>query len=516
MDFVEEELFRATLPIGGFDATFDGQHVFWFERAEGSTVRFLVDGKAGAAFDGLEQWRGPTVDPVAPDTRPRNWIDRITEFEVPMTRSPDGNRFAFVGKRGSSYFVQVDDEELHPSGQRPSQVAVSANGEHLAFMRDAGSDARLVIDGAVVEPPEGCEVFSAPWFEPRGGRYAYVAKRGKEFLVVLDGRPGPEFDLIDWPNARFDPLGRCLYIGERHHRRGLVRKEKVSTLMRDAEALAESEEIRRVAPDPTGRRLAFVTGRGDTVRITVDGREGPDIWNVGGILFSPDGAHLAYDAYRGPREQGPGQGTLYLDGERIGPDFEGMGLDGILFSPDGQHFCAVVQRDGKDVVLVDGEETGTFDLALDPVFADDGRFAFRVGDGERELVIIDGTAGPTFDRVLHLRFGADGGPLTYLAFSGERSHVVVDHEPGPGLDAIRSWTLPEAFQPVDYVLSPDGTHVAYVGSLEGAARPGVDGALGPRYEAVGPPVFTDVSVTFAAERDGMVYRVTASGIDRPA
>lgn len=516
MDFVEEELYRANLPIGGFDATFDGRHVFWFERAEGSTVRFLVDGKAGAAFDGLEQWRGPTVDPIAPDTRPRNWIDQITEFELPITRCPDGNRFAFVGKRGSGYFVQVDAEELHPSDQRPSQVTFSADGEHVAFMRGAGRDGRLVVDGTVVEPPEGCEVFSAAWFEQRGDRYAYVAKRGKEFVVVLDGELGPEFDLIDWPNARFDALGRSLYVGERHRRRGLVRKEKVSTLMRDGEALAEAEEIQRVVPDPTGRRLAFVTGRGDTERITVDGREGPELWNVGGILFSSDGAHVAYDGYRGPREQGPGQGTLYLDGERIGPEFEGVGFDGMVFSPDGQHLCAVVQRDGKDVVLVDGVEAGTFALALDPVFADDGRLAFRAGDGRREFVVLDGTPGPSFDRVLHLRFGADGGLLTYLALSGEKSQVVVDHEPGPALDGIRSWTLPDAFEPVDYQLSSDGKHVAYVGSLEGAGRPVVDQELGPRYEAIGPPVFIPTGVTFAAVRDGVIYRATASGTDRPA
>lgn len=515
MDFVEEELHRAEPPIGGFDATFDGQHVFWFDRAEGSTVRCVVDGRAGLPFDGLEQWRGPTVDPIAPDTRPGNWIDQITEFELPIMRSPDGNRFAFVAKRGAGYFLQVEGEEIHPSDERLTQVVFSPEGEHIACIAGTGRAARLVVDGAPIERPEGYEVFgAAAWFAQNGDRYAYVAKRGKKFTIILEGQPGPEFDLIAWPDARFDALGRSLYVGE--NRRGLIRKEKTSSLMRDGETLAEAEEIRMVTPDPSGRRLAFVEGRGNTRWVTVDGRNGPELWNVGGILFSPDGGHVAYFGYRGPREQGPAQGELFLDEERIASDFDDVEFSGMAFSRDGQHFCAVVQREGKDVVLVDSEVSGTFELALDPVFADDGRLAFRAGDGERESVVVAGSPGPSFDRVLHLRFGAEGGPLTYLALSGKKSQVVRDHRPGPALDGIRTWSLPGAFEPANYVLSPEGKHVAYVGFLERACHPIVDQVLGPAYDAVGPPAFTPAGVTFAAARDGVVYRITASGSEPPA
>jgi hypothetical protein len=193
-----------------------------------------------------------------------------------------------------------------------------------------------------------------------------------------------------------------------------------------------------------------------------------------------------------------------------------VAFSGMAFSRDGEHLCTIVQRVGKHVVLVDGDVTGTFDHAVDPVFAEDGRLAFHAGDGEREFVVVDGTAGPSFDRALHIRFGAGGGPLTYVALSGTKSYVVVDHVAGPALDGIRSWSLPGAFESVDYVLSPDGTHVACVGLLDGATRPVVDQELGPRYEAIGPPVFTSTGFTFAAARDGGVHQVTASDTDRPA
>ena len=76
--------------------------------------------------------------------------------------------------------------------------------------------------------------------------------------------------------------------------------------------------------------------------------------------------------------------------------------------------------------------------------------------------------------------------------------------------------LAEHIRGAEYVALPGKKHVAYVGSLEGAGRPVVDQELGPRYEAIGPPVFTPTGVTFAAVRDGVIYRATASGTDRPA
>ncbi len=103
---------------------------------------------------------------------------------------------------------------------------------------------------------------------------------------------------------------------------------------------------------------------------------------------------------------------------------------------------------------------------VDERFAAESCGGFFIGPGskhiacvernkEGEAVILDGTAGKTYDEVLRVVFSPDGEHLAYMAHRDEKQVVVLDGKEGPEFDAIDEGPDAIAF-------SPDSNRLAYI------------------------------------------------------
>jgi hypothetical protein len=111
---------------GVFDCTRDGEHVFW--------LRAYDDGKAGSfVWDGVA---GPQFD------------DLVLVDKSPLVFSPDKHHVAWIGKRGETFVVVVDNAirgEL--SNVDMEAIPAVSNSGRIALVATVGTR-RVIIDGS--------------------------------------------------------------------------------------------------------------------------------------------------------------------------------------------------------------------------------------------------------------------------------------------------------------------------------------------------------------------------------
>jgi roadblock/LC7 domain-containing protein len=205
-------------------ATFspDGQRVA-YEAKKGQKWSMVVDGEEGPGYDQAAK----------------------------ATFSPDGRRVAYVGNTGERWFVVADGEEgrgydsvhsltFSPDGRRVGYCATIRerwievlDGEPVVATRETRMeivDGKLVEDADFVFPlglasteltgSKKCVVLDgkrrgpeyddiAPGglhYTPDGKRVAYVARKGEDWMMVVDGKEGRAYDHFGPPT--FSPNGR--------------------------------------------------------------------------------------------------------------------------------------------------------------------------------------------------------------------------------------------------------------------------------------------------------------------
>src|ERR1700722_6358374 len=185
--------------------------------------------------------------------------------------------------------LTVDQQPLGPDGQLFGGVR-SPVGNHLALFAGKGSHYQIIMDG--VEGPKIDNLIfniagalyraEAAWvnmpipviFSKDGKHWAYMAKQGDEFIVMLDGKEmarGP----INTHN-----LGASLNL----------------TFSANGQHLFWSDD------DAQGNYV-----------IVVDGKPGPAMRTLPQLMLSPDGDHYAYVNYN---RDGTGAWT-FVDGKQV-------------------------------------------------------------------------------------------------------------------------------------------------------------------------------------------------------
>ena len=144
---------------------------------------------------------------------------------------------------------------------------------------------------------------AAEWVVAKDDRHAAaILERDAQWLVVIDGQEGPEFD-------------------------GIARNSLVFS--------------------PDGTRVAYVAITGDKRQAVIDGNSGHPYDGIGPLFFSPDSNRLAYGARKGTKS------VVVTDGIE-GPEYDNV-LAGIVhFSPDSQRVAYVAQDNEKWMAVIDG------------------------------------------------------------------------------------------------------------------------------------------------------------------
>lgn len=425
-----------------------------------------------------------------------------------------GTAAAYLGRKNEQFFV------VHTNIWSPPLDAVhgpwlSDDGAHVAYLTGRGT---FVVDG---RPWDADGVIVDVTSSPDGVRFAAIGKKGFQVFVIIDGRRSEDFDYVSRP--AFSPDGRQVAYAARTGQRQWVvlngRKQmehepyESVLLIGRANAPLEGPWKRDVTlPQPVfsadGHSLAYPAARNGKRFVVVDGREGEPFDEVLTPIWSPQGKRLAHVARR------ERMWCVVIDGVR-GEFFdhvpEPLFSPNPVFSADGSTLAYLASREKRQFLVIERRGrreipyTHAYTAALSPrgtrsacVAATEAGRTFKGALGNA-FVVVDGRAGPEFDRVdtSTIVFSPDGTRFAYEKGSfgpaGEQQAIVVDHSAGEGYGSVRK-----------ALFSPDSRHVVHWATRGRKEHLVIDGDPGEPYDEIqiSPIVFSRDSkqVAFGARR----------------
>ena len=371
--------------------------------------------------------------------------------------SSDNRQVAFPVMHRGKWCVSLNgvESELYTS---VSELTFSPDGKRLAFAARRELSRNLV----VLDGKEGAEYEYLPdslTFSPDSRRLAFLSGNSKASFVLLDGKPGPDFEMLcaglDRRLFFFSPDGQKLAYGGKRKAPdgGMTTEVVIESKHREIIPAADNAIVDGFSPD--GQHLAWSVQRSNRWQVIVDGKTGPlfDQIGEGSFRFSSNSQHTAYFANQGGSWMG------VLDG-KTGPPFDAIGDDAPVLSTDGRRWAYVGVRGKQRLVVMNGQEGAAYDGvdAGSLQFSPDGQHvAFGAVRGLRHFVVRDGKEQEAGDAGLRMMFfSPDSRHLAYAAAHNGRARVFVDDKPGKDYDGLADkWAC----------FSPDSKHLAY-----GAAR----------------------------------------------
>ena len=314
----------------------DSKHLVYGAR-KGDKWFVVLDGKAG----------------------PESGRDNIGYFIF----SPDSSRLVYAAGKANRQYLVVDGL-AGPVYERAGEPVFSPNGRHLAYLvatKDAELDKEqqfVVLDGKEGKKYDGVK---KPIFSKDSKHIAYSVMKGPKRMVVVDGKEGPEFEMLPAIDIfTFGPNdSRIAYI---------VLKGDKGAVVVDQQEGPEYDAIilHSLVLSPDGESYAYVASKGDKWFVVWNGKEGPeyDIIAIGSPVFSPNGEDLMYAAAK------DNKWFLVLNGEPIEYDYDDIG-DTFLFSPDGRHFVYAALKNDEWFLVVDDQAGPPYDQVSKPAFKAD-------------------------------------------------------------------------------------------------------------------------------------------------
>jgi len=430
-----------------------------------------------------------------------------------------------------------------------------------------------VVDG--VEGPEFDEYGFDIVFSPDSQRVAYVAKRGEKDVAVLDGDESAEHEFVG--SYVFSPDSKRVAYevqdGEKCHAviDGIGGKEyDSSNLAEEGEEAMWMSSIHGVTFSADSEHVAYCAMSGDKWVVVADGVESKEydgIVQQSVIFDSPATFHLIairdgegffveMEIAEGetPPQEPPAEEENPLQEEQPAEEnpatkpaeptpgsVEGLVEASLTVSPDWKRVAYVVQRDEKQLAVVDGVAGAEYDKIIGPVFSSDSqRVAYVARRGEKWVAVVDGKKGAEYDFIADLHFSSDSKNVIYVGMRGGKYVPVVDGVEGKEYDCgVANSVSPDGKRHAiiakrgdkwliiidgvegrEYdvvgttVFSPDGNRVAYMAKEGEKQFIVVDGAEGKEYEGVGPIAFSPDSKHIAyAAKQGEKWVVVVDGVE---
>jgi Tol biopolymer transport system component len=353
-------------------------------------------------------------------------LGKINPGEVKYSRaiSRDEKHIAYTVKTNDGEFVSVDGVAgktytsiprvaLSEAGIK-GQIRFSPDGNRVAYVAGRSNKFLVVVDGK--EGPEFDRIgVGAPSFSPDSRRVSYFADRGGKTFAIVDGIESKPFDFASFDAPIFSPDSRRVIY--------MARRDKQTYVVIDGREVFESEYVGDPRFSKTGKRMVYMVARGDQWLVVADGKQGKSYSGLGNnIEFSYDEKHILY------RANTPVGQMIVVDGVETEPR-PVIEENSYGFSPDGQH-VAYIGWDSRDeqYVVVDNKKGKIYEDVNKPVFSPDSRHVVYAGwRAGKMFVVTDGVEGEAFDEVNdYFRFSPDGKRMVYFAKRGGQQFLVVD------------------------------------------------------------------------------------------
>ncbi|HKV38322.1 MAG TPA: zinc ribbon domain-containing protein [Blastocatellia bacterium] len=159
----------------------------------------------------------------------------------------------------------------------------------------------------------------------------------------------------------------------------------------------------------------------------------------------------------------------------------------VAVSPDTTKLAYRAKDGDKWLIVEDGTKGPRFDNVGPPVFSPDGKqLVYVVNQGGKSSLIVNGREEDQFDvRGVVVLFSPDGGKMAFVATAGGKDFVVVNGtKVTPDYDSIPSDALPAL------AFSADGGQMAYAATQGGKSFVVSAGERGPEFDWVGRPALS--------------------------
>ena len=396
-------------------------------------------------------------------------------------RGPSQNQVNDSGPIKPPAGTKIEETVLAPL-QEGARFQVSPHGLHVATLENDGSRAVVYYDG--VEGPKFDQILTQAStdgvvFSPDGNRYAYCARAGNQYVVMVDGK-----ELVRSSESQGGTIvGNNCQLGFTSNNKHVYYFSGVTVtnpstwgftrFVFDGKPEPPNDpgwDTRELAFSPDGDHYAYVWNDPKKQKpwmLIVDGKPAP--YQGGAPQWTNDSKHLY------TQKQVPGNGTeLLFDGKPLMRAFNFK----VYIAPVGDmvvvavtggtnfHPFSFLVVNGKKVPGSDTVERGMID---DVVFSPDGKhYAVICGDmSNHHYVIIDGKRGQEYISVNKLAFTPDSSTVVYeSSVNGKNFIVVGDQEFGGSIGAV---------QPA--VIAPGGNRVAAFMTINGNPSILIDGKV---------------------------------------
>ena len=316
---------------------------------------------------------------------------------------------------------------------------MSRKAGHAAWLAKRNGKQIAVLDGVESTP---YDLIGSLTFSPDGRRFAFTAKEGKTWCMVIDGVAKKRYDSI---NEEYWTKQQAVF----------------------------SED---------GKHLAYRVTRGGKELLIIDGRETTVDDPAFERLFKRPGQ--PYSMTGNPLEKITIAVSIPISGKAITPPKEKYpNKKDLLQHPDGREWAFVAEVGDKEIVVIDGKESRPYDkiLELQAISGNKGLY-YIARDGKKQRIVINGRESKPYDKIENVTVSPDLKRLAYFAGIGKEWVLVVD-----GRQSIRHFS-PEQYT---FAYSPDSRHYAYtIAQPAGGRIYVVDGRKFPYPTAIGSIAFS--------------------------
>ncbi|HTN43667.1 MAG TPA: hypothetical protein VMN77_07710 [Nitrospiria bacterium] len=216
---------------------------------------------------------------VKADEKKLGTLDPATFVPKSLVYSSDGRHAIWLIRSQDQYQVLVDGTPgpLFDGTFRPP-VFLSPDGRHAAYVVENQKDRRLsVISDQTVGPAFESILRGTPVFSPDSRHIAYAGENQEKHRVLLDGKPGPEYELVG--HLSFSPDSRrFVYAAQKDKRRFVVV---------DGVPGPPYDDVYPTGFSPDSRHVVYYATQGKKQRIIVDDHPGPEYDGIGPLHFNP-------------------------------------------------------------------------------------------------------------------------------------------------------------------------------------------------------------------------------------